>query len=156
MLPLSFSPLLLELPCSTLGPYTTFKHANVNTLNKSNYMKSIESMEKRNFLMSLKDNLFLGSMEKAPTRWNLANHKLTKAPQKKGENKEQNGRTKTTNEPPKRANRNGNIKFSNPNMSQEAYQLKKEEEDPLKDAYPRWTLIYYSSTSQNRNCMCML
>jgi hypothetical protein len=68
MLPLSFSPLLLELPCSTLGPYTTFKHANVNTLNKSNYMKSIESMEKRNFLMSLKDNLFLGSMEKAPTR----------------------------------------------------------------------------------------
>jgi hypothetical protein len=41
-------------------------------------------------------------------------------------------------------------------MSQEAYQLKKEEEDPLKDAYPRWTLIYYSSTSQNRNCMCML
>jgi hypothetical protein len=56
------------MPCPTLGPYTTLKHANVNTLGKSNYTKSIESMEKRNFLMSLEDNLFLGSMEKAPTR----------------------------------------------------------------------------------------
>jgi hypothetical protein len=53
------------MPCPTLGPYTTLKHANVNTLGKSNYtQKSIDSMEKRNFLMSLEDNIFLGSMEK--------------------------------------------------------------------------------------------
>jgi hypothetical protein len=56
------------MPCPTRGPYTTLKHANVNTLNKLNYTKSIESMEKRNFLMSLEDNLFLGAMEEAPTR----------------------------------------------------------------------------------------
>jgi hypothetical protein len=51
--------------------------------------------------------------------WNPANHnKLTKAPkQKKGENKEQNGRTHTsqkTNRPPKSANHKGTIKFPNP------------------------------------------
>jgi hypothetical protein len=56
------------MPCPTLGPYTILKHANVNTLNKLNYTKSIESMEKRNFVMSLEDNLFLGSMEEASTR----------------------------------------------------------------------------------------
>jgi hypothetical protein len=56
------------MPCPTLGPYTTLKHVNVNTLSKPSYTKSIESMEKRNFLMSLEDNLFLGSMEEAPTR----------------------------------------------------------------------------------------
>jgi hypothetical protein len=65
---LVFSLLLLECPAPPLGPYTTLKHANVNTLNKLNYTKSIESMEKRNFLMSLEDNLFLGAMEEAPTR----------------------------------------------------------------------------------------
>ncbi len=50
---------------------------------------------------------------------NPANHKLIKAPQKKkkGENKEQNGRTHFTEDiyrPPKRANNKGTIKFSNP------------------------------------------
>jgi len=81
--------------------------------------------------MSLEDNLFLGSMQEASTRWNLANHKLTKAP-KKVENKEQNERTKKTNEPPKRVNHKGNLKFPNHLLLQEAFQLRKGEEDLLK------------------------
>jgi hypothetical protein len=36
--------------------------------------------------------------------------------------------SKKTNEPPKRANQKGNIKFSNPFLSQDAYQIKKGEE----------------------------
>jgi hypothetical protein len=36
--------------------------------------------------------------------------------------------SKKTNEPLKRANHKGNIKFSNPFLSQEAYQIKKGEE----------------------------
>jgi hypothetical protein len=44
---------------------------------------------------------------------------------------EQNERThmsKKTKEPPKRANHKGNIKFSNPFLSKEAYQIRKEKD----------------------------
>jgi hypothetical protein len=45
---------------------------------------------------------------------------------KKGENKEHT--SKKTKEPPKKANHKGNIKFSNPLLSQEAYQITKGED----------------------------
>jgi hypothetical protein len=41
--------------------------------------------------------------------------------------------SKKTKEPPKKANHKGNIKFPNPHLSREAYQIKKGE-DLLKDA----------------------
>jgi hypothetical protein len=56
----------------------------------------------------------------------------TKHPKKKKkEYMEQNERThmsKKTKEPPKRANHKGNIKFSNPFLSKEAYQIRKEKD----------------------------
>jgi hypothetical protein len=49
---------------------------------------------------------------------------------KKGIQKKQNGRpmSKKTKEPPYNANHKGNIKFSNPLISQEAYQVRKRED----------------------------
>jgi hypothetical protein len=53
-----------------------------------------------------------------------------KAPKKKGKlrNKMEGATFKKTNEPLKRANHKGNIKFLNPLLSQEAYQIRKRDE----------------------------
>jgi hypothetical protein len=77
--------------------------------------------------------------------WSSTNHKLTKAPPKKGRGETRNKMEwpifKKTNESLKRMNRKGNIKFLNPFLSQEAYQIRKGE-DLLKRVQPKQTLTY--------------
>ncbi len=62
--------------------------------------------------------------------WNPVNHKIPKAPKKRGKtrNKMEGSTSKKTNEPPKRADHKRNIKFPNPFLLQERYQIRKRED----------------------------
>jgi hypothetical protein len=82
----------------------------------------------RSLLHCGKTPLNIGSIKPAPVDETLPIINKPKQPKKKGgntRNKMEGSTSKKTREPSKRVNHKGNIKFLNPLLSQETYQIRK-------------------------------